>query len=156
MTDFRNSYTMYTIKSSKTLNCIGRPVLLLLQWGVLVRPLLILYVYVDRFAEKFMADAASQAGDNDSFPTPGLASGFYGSINVHCDIRYCLDHNQLTIAVHQCISFSVFSIMHLFATKKKKNSDFDWNNNAHSRRKINHIADVSRIQVHNDVVYPVL
>ena len=54
----------------------------------------------------FIAGAASQAGDADSFRVPGLTSGLHGSVNVH--------HGTLLLVPQwQCISSFVYYILGL-------------------------------------------
>ena len=42
-----------------------------------------LNIYTFVVLRAFIAGAASQAGDADSFRAPGLTSGLQGSVNVH-------------------------------------------------------------------------
>ena len=46
-------------------------------------PVSSLHIYTFVVSRALMADAASQAGDADSYRAPGLTSGLKGSVNVH-------------------------------------------------------------------------
>ena len=62
------------------------------------------HIYTFVLSRAFMADAASQAGDADSFRAPGLNSGLQGSMNV--------PRGALLLVSHwQCISSFVFYIV---------------------------------------------
>ena len=61
------------------------------------------HIYTLVVSRAFMAGAANQAGDVDSFRAPGLTSGLQGSVNVH---RGAL--HSATVTVHQ-----FFCILHL-------------------------------------------
>ena len=47
-------------------------------------PVSSLHIYSFVVSRAFMAGAASQTGDADSYRAPGLTSGLQGSMNVHC------------------------------------------------------------------------
>ena len=46
------------------------------------------YICTFVVSRAFMAGAASQAGDADSYRAPGLTSGLQGSVNVHSNVKY--------------------------------------------------------------------
>ena len=80
---------------------------------VFVRMQSSLHIYIFVVSRAFMAGAASQAGDADSFRAPGLTSGFQGSENVH---RGAL----VLVPQRQCISSFVcyiFVNLVLFAVR---------------------------------------
>ena len=76
------------------------------------------------FRLSFIAGAASQAGDADSFRAPGLTSGLQGSVNVH---RGAL----LLVPQWRCISSFVFYIkvsdVHKWGYPSKIEQCNDWN-----------------------------
>ena len=52
-------------------------------YSVSPHPVSSLHMYTFVVSRAFMAGAASQAGDANSFRAPGLTSGLQGSVNVH-------------------------------------------------------------------------
>ena len=92
--------------SAQVLLCVFPCVLWLWQFLYSVGPHLVssFHIYTFVVSRAFMAVAASQAGDADSFRAPGLTSGLQGSLNVH---RGAL----LLVPQWQCISSFVFYIL---------------------------------------------
>ena len=70
-------------------------------YSVRPHPVWSLHIYTFVVSRAFMAGAASQAGDADSFWAPGLTSGLQGSVNVHRDAL-------LLVPQWPCISSFVF------------------------------------------------
>ena len=72
---------------TQVLLCLFPGVLWLLLFLHRVGPLPVSnrHIYTFVVSRAFMAGAASQAGDADSFRAPGLTSGLQGSVNVHRD-----------------------------------------------------------------------
>ena len=97
--------------STQVLLCFFPGVLWLwhfLYYGVGPQPVSSLHIYTLVVSRAFMAGAAGQAGDADSFRAPGLTSGLQGSLNVH---RGAL----LLVPQWQCISSFVFYILVLYS-----------------------------------------